>query len=78
MAGSKTEINLHLIYDALNDKAYWALNSTCSILELAQPQRWVVINSDQDNYSVVSKLAGPIPKILVEEVIQRKQGTDNA
>lgn len=70
MAGSKTAVNFHLLYDALNDAAYWAINSDCTKLELAQPQRWSVVGEDQHNYSILVAMAGPKPEVLVEEITQ--------
>lgn len=80
MAGSKAVVTFYLLYDALNDAAYWALNSDCTKLELAQPQRWSVIEVGQENYEVISKMAGPKPEVLVEEVTQhtRKDNEETA
>lgn len=77
MPGSKTVADLELIYDALYDKAYWVLRSVSRTLENSQSHRWEVIEEGFSNYEVVSKLAGPKPVVLVEEVVQPKQGVDN-
>ena len=33
-----------------------------------------VIDESMSNYEAVAKLAGPMPEVLVEEVVQPKQG----
>lgn len=76
MAGSKTTINFHLVYDNQEDKAYWVLYSTASFLQ-ERGLRYELIDTDAVNYEVVAKLAGPKPEVLVEEVTQPKQRTDN-
>lgn len=82
MAGSKTKIEFELIYDALNDKGYWVLRSDAVKLESVQPHRWEVIEEHMDNFEAVSKLAGPKPDVLVEEVVltrkDNEEATDNS
>lgn len=75
MAGSKAAITPALIYDALNDQAHWVYRSVANRLEEAQPHRWEVIDEYMINYDAVSKLAGPKPAVLVEEVVITR--TDN-
>lgn len=77
MPGSKTLAVFHLVYDCINDKAYWSLWSAARVISEAQPYRWEIVDPDSPNYEVVSKMAGPKPEVLVEEVVQHEQGDSN-
>ena len=73
MAGSKTLASIVLVYNNKDDKAYWVYTSVGTKLEELETV-WEVIPQDASNYQVLADMAGPKPVILVEEVIQPKQG----
>ena len=72
MAGSKSLVSVVLFFDHEHQKAEWKIKSEA--LRLEQMYSHVeVVGENAMEYEYYSKMAGPKPQILVEEVAQVKQ-----
>ena len=76
MSGSKSLVSVVLFFDHEQQKAEWKIKSEA--LRLEQMYSHVEIVGEHDmEYEYYSKLAGPKPEVLVEEVSEIKQGDNN-
>lgn len=77
MPGSQTKIEQVLVYNNRTDKAEWVIPSYARVLEASSPE-WEFIDQTDANYESVKALAGPMPELYHQEVVQlNKESTSD-